>query len=119
MRNGLTSQDEDSGHHILRDPPGKMRKSHRIPWESTGNSSEMEAVFRPEDFWIFFGEFLPVACAFRWILTVSGPYYCARYTVRKRPRFDRPQGAKSFCSLLLLISIIGFEFSSIILNENC
>ncbi len=58
-------QDEDSGHHILRDPAGKMRKSHRIPWESTGNSLEMEAVFRPEGFWILSGEFLAVACAFR------------------------------------------------------
>jgi hypothetical protein len=59
------TQDEDSGHRILRDPAGKIRKSHRIPWESTENSSEMEAVFRPEVFWIFSGEFLPVACAFR------------------------------------------------------
>jgi hypothetical protein len=61
----MTTQDEDSGHYILRDPAGKMRKGHRIPWESTGNCSEMEAVFRPDVFRIFSGEFLAVACAFR------------------------------------------------------
>jgi hypothetical protein len=55
----ILAQDEDSGHHILQDPAGKMRKSHRIPWETTGNSSEMEAVFRPEVFRIFF-RWIPV-----------------------------------------------------------
>jgi hypothetical protein len=45
--------------------PGIPSKSRRIPQESIGNPSEMEAVFRPEVFRIFFGGFLPTACTFR------------------------------------------------------
>jgi hypothetical protein len=35
-------------------PAGKMRESHRILQESTGNRWNMEAVFRPENFRFFF-----------------------------------------------------------------
>jgi hypothetical protein len=31
-----------------------MRESHRILQESIGNRWNMEAVFRPENFWFFF-----------------------------------------------------------------
>ncbi len=44
------AQDEDSGHRILRDPAGKIWKSHRIPWESIGNGSSIPA----GSFWNFF-----------------------------------------------------------------
>jgi hypothetical protein len=33
--------------------------------ENTGNRWNMEAMFRPEIVWIFFGGFLPTSCAFR------------------------------------------------------
>ncbi len=53
----LHSQDEDSGHRILRDPAGKMRKSRRIPQESTGNGSSIPAGS--------FSDFFPVSsCEF-------------------------------------------------------
>jgi hypothetical protein len=42
-----------------------MRESHRILQESIGNRWNMEAVFRPENFRIFSGGFLPTSCAFR------------------------------------------------------
>jgi hypothetical protein len=38
-----TTQDEDSGHRILRDPAGKVCKSHRILQESTGSGSSIPA----------------------------------------------------------------------------
>ncbi len=43
----------------------KMRESHRILKESTRNRWNMETVFRPEIFRIFFGGFLPTSFAFR------------------------------------------------------
>ena len=53
------SKDEDSGHRILRDPAGNVRKSHRIPQESTGSGSSIPAG-------TFSREFLRVPCAFLW-----------------------------------------------------
>jgi len=44
----ITTQFDDSGHRIPQDPAGKMRESHRILQENTGNRWNMEAVFRPE-----------------------------------------------------------------------
>jgi hypothetical protein len=61
----MTTQVDDSGHRIPRDPTGKMRESHRILQENTGNRWNMEAVFRPEIVRIFSGGFLSNSCAFR------------------------------------------------------
>ena len=44
----MSTQVEDSGHRIPQDPAGKMRESHRILQENTGNRWNLEAVFRPE-----------------------------------------------------------------------
>jgi len=46
-------QVDDSGHRIPLDSSGKMRESHRILQESTGNRWNMEVLFCPEIFWIF------------------------------------------------------------------
>ncbi len=43
--------------------PGIPSKSRRIPQESIGNPSEMEAVFRPEVFRIFF-RWIPANCLY-------------------------------------------------------
>ncbi len=59
------TQVDDSGHRISQDPARKMRESHHILQESTGNHWNMEAVFRPENFRIFSGGFLPTSCAFQ------------------------------------------------------
>ncbi len=39
----IPAQIDHSGHRILRDPAGKMRESHRILQENTGNRWNMEA----------------------------------------------------------------------------
>jgi len=41
----VTSHIDDSGHRIPLDSAGKMRESHRILQENTGNRWNMEAVF--------------------------------------------------------------------------
>jgi hypothetical protein len=61
----ITAQVDDSGHQIPRDPVGKMRESHRIPHENTGNRWNMEAVFRPGIVRIFSCPFLSTSCASR------------------------------------------------------
>jgi hypothetical protein len=43
-----------------------MRESHRILQENTGNCWNMEAVFRPEIFWIFPDNFLCFSEGTRW-----------------------------------------------------
>ncbi len=53
----MTSQVDDCGHRIQRDPAGKMRESHWILQENTENRWNMEAVFRPEIVGIFSGAF--------------------------------------------------------------
>jgi hypothetical protein len=47
------------------DPAGKMRESHWILQENTGNRWNIEVVFRPENFPIFFGGFLPTSYVFQ------------------------------------------------------
>jgi hypothetical protein len=61
----ISSQVDDSGHQIQRDPERKMRESHRILQENTGNRWNMETVFRPGIVRIFSSLFLPTSCAFR------------------------------------------------------
>jgi hypothetical protein len=45
-------QDEDSGHRILQDPAGKMRKSRRILRESTGNAPDPAGFYRTSLSWV-------------------------------------------------------------------
>jgi hypothetical protein len=50
------------------DPAGSCRKEAGTspdPAEKPRKSPEVEAVFRPEIYWIFSGEFLSISCAFR------------------------------------------------------
>ena len=56
-----TSQVEDSGDQIPKEPAGKRRKERWILQEYTGSHRNMEAVFRPENFRIFSGDFRPVS----------------------------------------------------------
>ena len=53
-------QVEDSGDQIAKESAGKRRKKRWILQEHTGSHRIMEAVFRPENFRIFPGDFRPV-----------------------------------------------------------
>ena len=55
-----TTQVEDSGDQIQKEPAGKRRKKRWILQEYTGSHRNMEAVFRPENFRIFSDNFRPV-----------------------------------------------------------
>ena len=55
-----SSQVEDSGDQILKEPAGKRWKKRWILQEYTGSHRNMEAVFRPENFRIFSGDFRQV-----------------------------------------------------------
>ena len=61
FRHPTTSQVEDSGDQIPKKPAGKRRKKRWILPEYTGSHPNMEAVFRPENFQIFSGDFRPVS----------------------------------------------------------
>ena len=56
-----SSQVEDSGDQIPKEPAGKRRKKRWILQEYIGSHRNMEAVFQPENFRIFSGGFRPVS----------------------------------------------------------
>ena len=55
-----STQVEDSGHQIPKEPAGKRLKKRWILHEYTGSHRNMEAVFQPENFRIFSGDFRAV-----------------------------------------------------------
>ena len=57
----IKSQVEDSGDQIPKEPAEKRRKKRWILQEYTGSHRNMEAVFLPENFRIFSGDFRPVS----------------------------------------------------------
>jgi len=71
LKRDKTSQVDHSCHRILQDLAGKMRESHRILQENTGNIWNMEAVFPPGIFRIFSDVFRKDPLGKHWNLSES------------------------------------------------
>jgi hypothetical protein len=88
----LNTQVEDSGHRIL--------------WESTENPSEMEAVFRPEVFWIFF-RWIPANCLYFPV----GTGWKSSEKIRESSGYERYEESETFI-LSVNVSLSSYTKSS-------
>ena len=119
----LHTQVDRSCHRILQDLPGKMRESHRILQENTGNTWNMEAAFPPGIFRIFSDDFRTDPARKHWKLSEStgkNPEIPDRntasnflvFSVTFRP-FPSVRRSPGYISLLLSISPSLSSFSSL------
>ncbi len=117
-----STQVDDSDHRVPQDASGKMRESHRILQESTGNRWNMEVVFRPEIFRTFSGEFLPTSCALRKELGGKNPKnFRPEYCFHKinAITLNRSFPGRTVRPRHYLINYLQYHFLIIIIFNNC